>query len=299
MKDIYEKELSQVKEMGKGVILRRRIGEGSFVHPKERYDTPEEFIEWLKHLYAYKHAERFTSSKTVLDLGCGTGYGIHELSTKAMNTIGVDIWKEGIYYCHQKYGEKTSFLMASGLNLPVKDDCIDLIVSFQVIEHIDPEMIIEYLKEIKRVLKDSGIFMVSTPNRRLRLLPFQKPWNPDHKKEYDAKDLERALKRVFKNVEVLGLFTTKDVYLIEYNRVKQNPLFVYVLNPMASIVKHILPVSFIILLKRVMAKRRKVNERPRGCGTMNFKFSAEDFQTSRENLEACIDLYGICAKKTK
>ena len=48
-----------------------------------------------------------------------------------------------------------------------------------------------------------------------------------------------------------------------------------------------------------VTKRRKANERPRGSRTMNYKFSAEDFQTSPENLEACIDLYGICVKKTK
>ena len=201
MKDIYEKA-SPVREKRKGVILRRRIGEGSFVGLKRIYNKPEELVEWLKHLYAYRYAECFAEGKSVLDVGCGTGYGIHELLTKASDTIGIDIWKEGIYYCHQEYGKKNVFLMASGLNLPFRDNSFDLAVSFQVIEHIDPDIVINYLIEIKRSLKNNGIFIVSTPNRRLRLLPFQKPWNPDHKKEYDAKNLGQVLKKSFENVEI-------------------------------------------------------------------------------------------------
>lgn len=140
--------------------------------------------------------------------------------------------------------------------------------------------------------------MVSTPNRKLMLLPFQKPWNPDHKREYDAKDLRRTLQKVFENVEILGLFMTRDAYLIEYNRIKQNPLYVYILNPVASIAKTLLPDYFTKVLSEVMTKRRKACER-RQAAAMNYNFSMEDLQTSRENLKAYVDLYGICVKKTK
>lgn len=270
----------------RGTILRRRTGEGSFIGIKIEYNTQEELVQWLKHLYAYRYAERFVEDKSVLDVGCGTGYGIYALSNKASKTVGIDIWKEGIYYCHQQYSEKTLFLTTSGFHLPFRDNSFDLAVSFQVIEHINPDMVINYLEEIKRVLKNNGLFIVSTPNSRLRLLPFQKPWNPDHKKEYDAKELKSVLKRVFENVDILGLSARKDAYLVEYNRVKQKPLFVYPF----LIAKHILPTYFIDILKKSVAKRKKLNERSKNI-------SLKDFQTSRRNLEVCIDLYGICTRK--
>ena len=41
---------------------------------------------------------------------------------------------------------------------------------------------------------------------------------------------------VFKRSEVFGLFATEKAYLIEYYRVKQNPLSVYIFNPLFCII---------------------------------------------------------------
>jgi SAM-dependent methyltransferase len=113
-----------------------------------------------------------------------------------------------------------------------------LVTSFQVIEHIEGKDVNRLLREVSRVLKDDGVFIVTTPNRGLRLLPFQKPWNPEHKKEYDYKEFEIILKKFFSNVQIFGLFATKDVYYIEYRRVKQNPFIVYLLKPLYSMMKN-------------------------------------------------------------
>jgi ubiquinone/menaquinone biosynthesis C-methylase UbiE len=296
MKDIYKK-VFRVKKVYKGRVLEKKIGEVSLADFSRTFNKPEEVVEWLKHLYAYKYAEHLAEGKFVLDIGCGTGYGIRELSNKAYDTVGIDIWRKGIRFCQQNCGAKSCFLVASGTDLPFKDDLFDLVVSFQVIEHIQPDAVLNYLKEIKRVLKNGGIFIISTPNKRLRLLPFQKPWNPDHKKEYNAKELEKLLKKMFERVKILGLFATKDTYLVEYTRVKQNSLFVYILNPLFSIVERILPTYFIITSKRVMAKIRKINEKPKSSGIINHKFSMEDFRLSEKNIEACIDIYAVCARE--
>ena len=271
-------------------FLKQKVGEGSFMgvkHPK----TSEEMVEWLRHLYAYKFASGFAERKSVLDVGCGTGYGICEVSDKASTVIGVDIWKERVRYAHGEYGNRSSFLVASALNLPFRDSCFDLITSFQVIEHV--EDVVQYLHEIKRVLKDEGMFIVSTPNRKLRLLPFQKPWNPEHKKEYDAKELNRVLRSVFKNSKVLGLSATREVYLIEYRRVHQNPLFVYVLNPLLYIVEDIVPKLFLSTMKRIIISKTVKAKTP----IKSQNVSIGDFKLS-QNLDSCLDIYGICRKSS-
>lgn len=294
MKVVHEKasEVNEILESG----ISRKIGEGSFVGLK-RIQTPEDQIEWLKHIYAYRYAKRPAKGRSVLDIGCGSGYGAHMLSKKSAYVIGIDLWKEGIRYCHQKHGRKSSFLVTSGLNLPFKDNSFDFVTSFQVIEHIDPSSTLKYLTEIKRVLKNGGVVMISTPNKRLRLLLFQKPWNPDHKKEYDAKHLEKILEKVFEKVEILGLFATRNAYLIEYNRVKQNPLSVYIINPLAQISGTYFS-SFFNILKRSLTKS-KAMQRQRAKKNTSYNYSMKDFRTSRQNLNSSIDLYGICAKNHK
>jgi len=272
--------------------LERTMGEVSFVGFKKP-KTPQEIVEYFRHLYAYKYASRFAENKLVLDVGCGVGYGADELSNKAYLVIGIDIWKEGIRYAHNKYS-RSHFLVASALNLPFRDSCFDVVTSFQVIEHIEEKNMIQYLKEIKRVLRYGGIFIVSTPNRKLRLLPFQKPWNPEHNKEYDAKEFDGLLKMVFKSSEVFGLFATEKAYLIEYHRVKQNPLSVYVFNPIFRIMKRFIPNFFLQTIKKIIASETSKSK-------MNFsnnmkQISIKDFKLSNKNLDSCLDLYEVCRK---
>jgi SAM-dependent methyltransferase len=292
MKEIF-KEASQVKKTSKGTVLEKKTGEGSFVSLERTHKTPEAQVQWLNHLYAYKYAMRFAQNNFILDIGCGTGYGIPELSTKAYDTVGIDIQREAVRDCHLEYSAKSSFSVASGDNLPFKNDSFDLVVSFQVIEHIHPDAVLNYLKEIKRVMKHDGILIVSTPNKRLRLLPLQKPWNPEHKKEYNAKELDRLLKGIFEEVKILGLSATRDAYLVEYNRVKPSPLHVYVIEPAVSALNRILSKSFIIKLKKVRAGKKLTKNQELDA---NYKFSLGDFQLSEKNLDASIDIYGICTK---
>jgi ubiquinone/menaquinone biosynthesis C-methylase UbiE len=282
----------ETKEDSKGSVLERRIGEGTFVgFEKRTFARPEDMVEWLKHLYAYRFAEQFATGNTVLDLGCGTGYGTNELSTTACNTIGLDIWRKGLRYCSLKYGARAFFIAASGTTLPFKDNSFDLVISFQVIEHIPPKVVQLYLSEIRRILKDNGVFIVATPNRRLRLLPLQKPWNKDHTKEYDSQSLENLLKSTFREVQIMGLFAARSAYMIEYKRVKQNPVLVYIRNPLYS------------LLSPVFHENQKITNyfsaqknEPKNFVSNISNLSPKDFCTSKKNLGSCIDIYGICKK---
>jgi ubiquinone/menaquinone biosynthesis C-methylase UbiE len=272
--------------------LRRVIG------LRKKPKTPEELVEWLRHLYAYKYASTFAHGKIVLDIGCGTGYGVNELSAVAYFIIGIDIWREGIIYCHSRYDNRASFIRASALSLPFRENVFNLVTSFQVIEHIDAKMVDLYLEEVKRVLKDDGTFIVSTPNRKLRLLPFQKPWNPEHRKEYDARELRRMLERVFPEVRMLGLSAKKVAYLVEYNRVRQNPFYVYLIHPVVSLMKRILPnfTSFKRLYARFSLKENILYKT--WHSEMNsYNIALEDFHISSRDLNACLDLYGLCKKE--
>lgn len=86
---------------------------------------------------------------------------------------------------------------------------------------LEKKIVLTYLTEIKRVLESGGgIFLCSTPNKKLRLLPFQKPWNPEHRKEYSSKEFKKLLSKVFENVKVYGLSASEVVLSVERARVK-------------------------------------------------------------------------------
>lgn len=229
----------------------RELGIGTLLMPKEKWDTIEEYIQYLIHLTEYVFAERFASNMSVLEIDVGTGYGTDLISKSASSIVAIDIWREGILYCRDKYmKDNLYFLIADGTKLPFKSGSFDVTISFHTIEHIEPKEVLRYLSEIKRVLKGGGIFIISTPNAKLRLLPFQKPWNPEHKKEYNRKELENLLSKVFEEVEVHGLRGSEKILSIERRRVKQDPLDVYVVTPLYKLIKQLLPSPILNQLKR-------------------------------------------------
>ena len=110
--------------------------------------------------------------KLILEVGCGTGYGADYLSPVTSEMISIDVWKDGIASCRSKCNKSNlSFIPANALRRPFKDASFDAILSFQVIEHFSRIDSAQYISEIKRTLRNDGIFIATTPNSKLRLLP--------------------------------------------------------------------------------------------------------------------------------
>jgi len=272
------------------------------VRPRKKWDSTEQYIEFLRHFIAYKYAKKFVKGKSVLEIGCGTGYGANYLSRFASDAIAMDISKLCITYCHKTYknGRKLNFLRASGLSIPLKDDSIDVALSFQVIEHIKPKEVKDYLFGVKRVLTNNGIFVVSTPNKKLRLLPFQKPRNPEHRKEYNYKEFKRTLMNVFENVRVYGLKGSEEIQSIERSRMKQDPFEFYVIRPLLFFKKKMLPHTIVPHFFKKM--RRPVHDQRKKHRSIPTKITKKiqinDFKVSPYCFGDCLDFYGVCQKRT-
>ena len=268
--------------------------------PKERWGSVEEYVLYLKQLAAYKFAERFVINKKVLEIGHGAGYGADYASNFVYSLVAIDMSKINSSYCQRKYPkENLIFMTADATNLPFKDDQFDVAISFQVIEHIEPKFVLTYLAEIKRVLKADGIFICSTPNKKLRLLPLQKPWNPEHKKEYNRKEFKNLLSKVFGAVKVHGLSASENALSVERARVKQDPLKVYVISPLYRLMKTILPSAFLVRLKEVAKRFISSNRSQNPVQQEDFltEFSLDDFEVDPGCPDDCLDLFGLCFKK--
>jgi len=182
--------------------------------------TAEDYLIYLFHVVTYNFAKKFTQGNKVLDYGCGSGFGTAMLVGECESITGVDISSAAISYANSHYkAECLSYQViepAEKAPLPFDDGSFDCVLSFQVIEHI--LALDEYFTEVSRVLCPEGKFIVATPDRATRLLPFQKPWNIWHVKEYSVSSLQRLLNRNFCDVEILRMGGDQDVIQIELNR---------------------------------------------------------------------------------
>ena len=117
----------------------------------------------LEHMNRYHFANTFVKNKVVLDIACGEGYGSALFAKSAAKVYGVDIDEATVKHAKAKYIQPNlEFFQGSCLDIKLPDHSIDILVSFETLEHIEEHD--TYLSEIKRVLKPGGIMLISTPN---------------------------------------------------------------------------------------------------------------------------------------
>lgn len=134
--------------------------------------TGERFIPGVQgeiageHFHRYYAVQELIKNKIVVDAACGEGYGTFLLSQHAKLAIGIDIDSDSIQRARNKYiSDRGQYIHSSIEKLPLNDQSIDVVVSFETIEHVSRTAQYEFLKEVKRVLKKEGYLIISTPDR--------------------------------------------------------------------------------------------------------------------------------------
>lgn len=169
----------------------------------ERYIPSEQGEIRVEHYHRYALAMSVAGGKSVLDVACGEGYGAALLSQVASRVVGMDISESAIAQARSTYANHSNlhFECYSVTNTGLPDGSIDLVVSFETIEHLAEQE--EMLAEIRRVLKPSGLLLISSPNRPVysEARDFR---NEFHVKELDFKEFDALLKPHFSQVDYYG-----------------------------------------------------------------------------------------------
>lgn len=254
--------------------------------PETSSDLATRF-EYFRHLFPYAQiAERTARDARVLEVGCGAGYGANFLGATITGITATDTSSQAVEYARKKY-PGIRFEQAQGTNLPFANALFDVVASFQVIEHVAEDSL--YLSEIWRVLRPGGVLYLTTPNRRLRLLPYQPPWNPYHVREYSDRDLRALLRRSFPDTQLWGVMARPDLIAMERARVRQRPHLVLLrfayqrLKPLLPRLLHWRPTP------RDAKRSASRVAGPQGTVSLN------DFFLSH-NTRSCFDLFCIAHK---
>lgn len=158
-----------------------------------------------EHVQRYLFAAPHTRDCATLDVACGTGYGSAILaSAGAKSVLGVDRDAESVAYARRNYAGRRGLSFAEGdaLALDLPDGSLDVVVSFETLEHLpDPG---RFLDEIARVLVPGGLAIVSTPNRSVYSAGLHRSLNLHHVVEYNRVEFAHELGKRFASVQLFG-----------------------------------------------------------------------------------------------
>ena len=172
---------------------------------EERHSTETQSPWWGEHLFRYQWAEQYIRAPMkILDLACGTGFGSALLARiEGVAVIGGDLDPPSLAAAAAEYRTESGphFAAMDGTRLPLPDRSLDLILSYETVEHI--EQYHDFVVELARILKKGGTLLLSTPNR-LVASPDGVMRNPFHTQEFDMQELGRVLSGPFSEVAVMG-----------------------------------------------------------------------------------------------
>ncbi|XRP97074.1 class I SAM-dependent methyltransferase [Methanocaldococcus sp. 16A] len=129
-----------------------------------------EVLDYIYNIVEYIHKNYLSSFKKneikILDLGCGMGEFAVFLSLSGYYVVGVDMDKEQLKIAKilkEENKAKVEFINTDATKLPFKDEEFDIIICFDVFEHVDDLQPI--CNEMWRILKNDGVIFLRFPNK--------------------------------------------------------------------------------------------------------------------------------------
>lgn len=270
-----DRQLFHIFSSPKNVNVKNIIEEKAGVNLRVRPDPHN--TQFAEAMATYHFVRDLVKNKRVLDAGCGFGYGTNYLSKWADEIIGLDFSLEAIDWAVNNYPDKKiKFLLSDIKKLDFSDNYFDVVCLFEVIHQVG-----EYhnlLKELRRVLKKDGLFLISTRRRKREQIISQ----PDHVVLFNAVELEELLsKSGFYDVEMYGLGRPEMIGSLEGELKNIRKLDLFGL-------KRIVPRRLISFSVYIISKLKGIKP-PQ-------ELSYKDFNISKDTIDTDPGILSICRK---
>lgn len=181
-----------------GEIFERPVPTVSLPFTGERLTSEFGGQTEIEHLHRYMLARHLCRDRHVLDIAAGEGYGSAMLAQVAASVIGVEVAPDVVAHASANYRRNNlEFRVGDARVIPVDDGSVDVVVSFETIEHFTAHG--RFLAEIRRVLRPGGLLVVSTPDRD-NYSPADQPANPYHALELTRPEFTALLQDRFAHV---------------------------------------------------------------------------------------------------
>lgn len=146
---------------------------------------------WFRrHEVVYRRLSGLCAGREVLEAGCGEGYGADLIAEVARRVVAVDYDAATVAHVRTRY-PRVQVVAGNLAALPLPDASVDVVVNFQVIEHLWDQP--QFVAECARVLRPGGLLLMSTPNRITFSPGLDTPVNPFHTRELNAVELAELL----------------------------------------------------------------------------------------------------------
>jgi len=233
-----------------------------------------------RHLAAYRFASELIEGARVLDGGCGEGFGTHTLTDKAREVVGVDYSPDAIAGAQRRWNsDNLSFRVGDLTAAPPADEAFDVVLNFQVIEHIDDD--VSFLKHLKAHLTSGGKLVVTTPNI-LRSVSE----NPCHVREYRPEEFRARIAEVFDDFQILGVFGNSRVEEFDLRRARSVNRILR-LDPLG--LRRFIPQAIVYPVFAHLGKF--VRKQASGAEVI----TVEDFRVATGDLAEALDLVAVCS----
>lgn len=261
-----------------------------WLDPATREPTVQDLVLRRRHEAAYRFARAMAEDRRVIDVACGVGYGARVLGDEPADYVGVDRAQEPLRRARRRApGGRIGFVCGDAAgHLPFQTGSGELVLAFQIVEHLSEEATGKLLKELRRICAPEGRVVITTPNRYHRLLPFQRPWNPYHTREFDRDELADLLDGIWREVVILGLRAEEEIERVERERVRQSPLAVY-----SRPLRRVLPESLRTWLERI-ARRAGNSRTETESGISPDQVTVDRFRVEEDPEGAGLDLVAVC-----
>lgn len=148
------------------VGAKASFDEGTYLAFEEQHRGNQEEIRRRQQYYLDTYVKNWLDKDMpgdILDLGCGRGEWLEILRENGYRAMGIDLNRRALNECRKK-DLKVICVDAVSYIKSLPDESVQMITSFQLIEHLEMPQLLSMFQELGRVVKKGGVVIMETPN---------------------------------------------------------------------------------------------------------------------------------------